>query len=363
INSFYLVLKVITLLWHKMKELTLQEVLGLHSDKVLFFLGLEDNVYSASENILYLHEKTNNKAHEIKSILQAIYKNKLVDPLKIFVNFKNRKLAVFHLERLRRTKNILDVGNELLKITFLNTKQKELLKQFMMLFHELDTQNINIIESYKADISRLADKILLSLINYINRLDLSKSEIASSNPLNLFEPKDPDSGYSRHSILKEVLHRYADSKELINLLELISEGEVEQVKQTKLKGDIPKEYMLLITDLINFDGNTEMMKALVEHVLLDKLDKSMIDSLLAKAVRYKNIDLAKYFLERGADPNFSSALYGAVIINRIDIIRLLLKYKANPNGYSAYCVPLIQATYWSYKDIVGYLPTLVQKVT
>ncbi|MBA8667880.1 hypothetical protein H1Q59_08255, partial [Holosporaceae bacterium 'Namur'] len=286
-----------------MNEVTLQKALGLNNDRVSLFLDFKETVNTDLENIIYLHDKTNSKTHEIKNILQSIYKNKLVDPLKIFINYQNRKLAAFHLERLRKTENILDVSNELLKITFLNTKQKDLLKQFMMLFHELDIKNIRIIEGYKADLSRLADKILLSLINYIKRLDLSTYDVATSKLLKSFKFRDPDSGYSRQIIFKEVLHRYADSKELINLLKLVYEGEIEQVKQTKLKDDIPKEYILLITDLVNFDGNTETMKALVEHVLLGKLDKGMIDSLLTKAVEYRNIDLAKYFLEIGADPN------------------------------------------------------------
>ena len=337
-----------------MNEVTLQKVLGLHDDKVSFILDIEETVNIDSENILYLHDKTNTKTHEIKSILQLIYKNKLVDPFKNFVNFNNRKLAVFHLERLRGTKNIPDVNNELSKITFLNTKQKDLLKKFMMLLHELDIKNIRIAACYKTNIKKLTDKILLSLINYIKELDLSTYDKETSKLLKSYKFRDPGSGYSRQIIFEEILRRYADSKELVNLLKLVSEGEAEQVKQVKIK-DIPKEYILLITGLVNFDGNTEMMKALIEYVLLGKLNKSMMDSLLAKAVEYRNIDLAKYFLEKGVDPNPLGALDAAVRINRKDLVNLLLKYHAAPNVYYDCCVPLVTATFWGYKNIVKIL--------
>ncbi|KIE05790.1 hypothetical protein NF27_CS00020 [Candidatus Jidaibacter acanthamoeba] len=313
-----------------MKKLTFQEVLGLHSDKVLFSLGLEENVDIDSEYIIYLHDKTNSKTHEIKNVLQAVYKNKLVTPFKIFINYHNRKLAVFHLERLRRTENISNVNHELSKITFLSIKQKELLRQFMMLFHKIDIKNIKIIETYKADISRLADKILLSLINYIKRLDLSKSEVASFNILKSLVSRSPDSWFSRQLVFKEASRSYAISKALINLLELVSEGEVEQVKQVRLQY-IFEDYIQSITNLVSFDGNTEMMKALVEHVFSEKIDKRMINILLSKAVRYKNIDLAKYFLEKGAEPNSFNNLDDAVQFNYEDLVSLLLKYDANPN--------------------------------
>ncbi|MBA8667986.1 ankyrin repeat domain-containing protein [Holosporaceae bacterium 'Namur'] len=81
----------------------------------------------------------------------------------------------------------------------------------------------------------------------------------------------------------------------------------------------------------------------------------MIDSLLTKAVEYRNIDLAKYFLEIGADPNPFGALYHAVKINHKDLVDLLLKYDANPNVYYDYCVPLVTAAFWGYKDIVKIL--------
>ncbi len=48
-----------------------------------------------------------------------------------------------------------------------------------------------------------------------------------------------------------------------------------------------------------------------------------------------NIELGRFLLERGADPNDNESLYHSTELNRIDGLALLLKHRAAPNGTNA----------------------------
>jgi len=72
--------------------------------------------------------------------------------------------------------------------------------------------------------------------------------------------------------------------------------------------------------------------------------------LLFIAVSKKDLRSIKILLNKGADPNLDhSVLFEAVNLNQIDIVKLLLEFKANPDGKNPFSTNNVRPIYHAYK--------------
>lgn len=125
----------------------------------------------------------------------------------------------------------------------------------------------------------------------------------------------------------------------------ISNGEFDLVKQTLQDVGIDATDGQARTALINSvcENKTDFIHWLVDHGADINHQDRIGYSVLHFIAQNKLIDLAKYFLEKGADPNLqdihgNTPLWTAVFNSRQtkEIVRLFLKANANPDIQNKY---------------------------
>lgn len=119
------------------------------------------------------------------------------------------------------------------------------------------------------------------------------------------------------------------------------------------------------------NGNIKMMQLLVQHGY-PFTDKEMYYAA-EEAISYNQIDIVRYLLEQGLDPNYSSNiivmtnLESACNLGYIDIVELFVDYGADVNGAGVAGAPLYFASSSGHTEVVKLLlekgadPNMFQK--
>ena len=86
----------------------------------------------------------------------------------------------------------------------------------------------------------------------------------------------------------------------------------------------------------------------------------IIKTPLHYAIESGNIEIAKYLIDRGANPNIQDAysktpLYSAIYSGNTEIVKYLLDHNADPNSKSYYTFPLLAAIKLGHTEIVKSL--------
>lgn len=99
-----------------------------------------------------------------------------------------------------------------------------------------------------------------------------------------------------------------------------------------------KQKLIESAFLINDEYYNGLIRTFIKSDNLNyenSLNIKFIQLILNKAISYKQIELVKLLLKYGADPNYKicaeAPIINAIIYNTPEIVELLLKYGANPN--------------------------------
>lgn len=154
---------------------------------------------------------------------------------------------------------------------------------------------------------------------------------------------------------------------LINLNSILS---MEIIDICTEKENIEEEKELI---LAAYNDNLELIKKyLYDGININSYQEIIIDYIsfykwtpLHAAIKINNVDLVKFLLENGADPNIPEILLNAssdnsyhplVLAKNIEIFELLLKYKADPNIPTEYNTTL---DWWARKGDINKVNLLL----